>query len=104
MSERTLLDPALDVEVGVLLGALSGGQRLQAESLDRTAVLLVIVAAVGRHPVGRRRRGRPFLPRTGGAGVFAAPLGEVGIGRFWVGSGEGKDHSRDSEILPPAAP
>lgn len=51
VSERTLHDPALSAELGTVLGAAPGDQRLHAEVPNQPAVLVVVVAAVTQHHV-----------------------------------------------------
>lgn len=48
VGERALHDPALGAQAGAMLGAASCDQRLHAEVPDETAVLVVVVAAVGQ--------------------------------------------------------
>ena len=63
--EGALDDPAVAAEAGAVLGLAAGDLGLDAALADEVAVLVVVVAAVGDEPCGRRR-GRPTLPRTGG--------------------------------------
>ncbi|GGU82462.1 hypothetical protein GCM10010211_55570 [Streptomyces albospinus] len=49
MGERTFRDPALGAQAGAVPRATAGDQRLHTEAPDQTAVLVVVVAAVGKH-------------------------------------------------------
>ncbi len=51
VSERASLDTALSARTGAVLGTAVVDQRLHTEIRDRTAVLVVIVAAVAQHHV-----------------------------------------------------
>ncbi len=51
IGERVFHDTALGAQAGAVLGAAAGDQRFHAEVPDETAVLGVIVAAVGQQHV-----------------------------------------------------
>ena len=54
--EGALDDPALTAETGAVLALAARDQRLDAAFADKTAVLVVVVAAVGDHAVGAATR------------------------------------------------
>lgn len=88
--ERTLPETALCAEAGAVFGNASGDHRLHAERPDEAIVLVVVVATVAEHHVGRRR-GLPRLPRTGGTAsssgmswvtsLLSPPVGVTASGR-----------------------
>ena len=62
--EGALDDPALAAETGAVLALAARDQRLDAAFADKTAVLVVVVAAVGDHAVGAATRpSRPSRDR-----------------------------------------
>ena len=63
--EGALDDPAHPAEAGAVLGLAMSDLRFDVAGAEFAAVFVVVVAAIGGDPVGRRR-GRPTLPRTGG--------------------------------------
>jgi len=61
--ERALNNPALVAEPGAVLNAAASDHRLDAPRLQLAAVLVMVIAAVGKQPFGALT-GRPGLPQA----------------------------------------